>query len=288
MCQGISTMKRTTRVVGFLIAALLLASPGLASATQVPAIVDIHVSNDAEEWVTSGQPWFDPGQQTTVFVAFGSPDHVGFVFDGQCVFSLAATHGELFRVALAGHKVSPGQSLIRSAPFVGTWPQAPVEVTCANDVVPSWAMSTIIEPDRFATAPIEVQITTGFANPKVPVQTMEVVVPEVHVAVPPVQVYIPHPTPVAPSYPPVYPDEAVIIHEAPVAQPNCREALLRTGNSASSLLFCDGVNQTCAVALLEAGNAPSSLIFCEDVVDEACAVDLLRGGGAPSSLIFCD
>ena len=276
---------------------------GASVAGQVPAMSRIFVSNNAEDWSAVAQPQFDSTAETTVFIVFGASSHGGFTFQGQCVFSLAATRAELFRVALPPIAVNPGQDMVRSDPFVGSWPSAAVEVTCVSDHNASWALSTTIEtsthmagtasggssagdgtvvavPGKVPGAPVAVP-----THIPVPVPVPSVV--EVPVAVPGQIVIDPGGFYVDPGQVYVDPGHTVVYEEAYIP-PDCSSALLAMGHSASSLIFCDGVNQSCAVALLEAGHDPSQLIFCDSISNEVCAVTLLQSGGSPTEIIFCD
>ena len=267
------------------------------TASQVPAMSRVFVSNNPEDWSAVGQPEFDDTAETTVFIVFGTSSHGGYTFQGQCVFNLAATRAELFRVVIPPIAVNPGQDMVRSNPFVGSWPSAAVEVTCVSDHNASWALSTTIEPNAHGTSVATGGSSTGSGTVVVDPGKVPPPVP----VPPPVQGHVVIPVP-GYQVPPVAPGQVFvtsdgyivdpggpeIVIDQPWIPPDCRTALLAMGHSASSLLFCDGVNQSCAVALLEAGHDPSQLIFCDGIANDACAVTLLQSGGSPSEIIFCD
>ena len=297
------TIARRT-VVSLLVAFGIFCGPALVSASQVPAMTRIFVSNNPDDWSATGQPIVDTAAPATVFVVFGSSAHSGFTFQGQCVFNLVATRAELFRISIPPIAVNPGQDMVRSDVFSNSWPNAAVEVTCVADHNAAWAYSTVIGTESYAAGQATggnsgTGVTTGGKTPPppstphvvptpvpvpvpVPVYQPTTVVPPTTVQVPQVQI------PSVQVYGTVpVPRDVVVVQTEPYIPPDCRSTLLQMGHSASQLMFCDDVNQACAVTLLETGNSPSELIFC-DVSDEACAVTMLQNGGHPSELIFCD
>jgi len=295
-------MNRLCSALAAMLLTLLVSSAAVA---QVPPLANIWVSNSADDW-SGAQGTFDPMYETTLYIQFTARLSSRLAFEGQCVFALAATRSELARVDINRH-LRAGQDMLRTDPFVITWPAAPVEVTCVPTHAPAHALSVVVDahlgqppavvydphavPTRVVTTPGG-SVTTGPGG--VVITTPGVAV---HGGVPPKgpgTVYVPVPVPVAePGYvpDPVYVHEPVYVEAEPVYEPppDCRSTLLALGHSASSLMFCDDdVNQACAVALLEAGHDPSSLIFCDDIADEGCAVQLLLSGGQPSEIIFCE
>ncbi len=75
--------------------------------------------------------------------------------------------------------------------------------------------------------------------------------------------------------------------EAPPPPPDCRQAVLRAGHPAASLIHCGpDVEPYCAAALIAAGHNPAALIHCRGV-DPQCAVTLLQSGRNPAELIHC-
>jgi hypothetical protein len=242
--------RRVRACVFALLVAMLM--PVLAEAQIVP--VQVYLSNNPEQW-TPAQYSFNPYADVSIFVVMSSQQHPGYAYSGTCVMSLAATFQELYRVRIDGLWLQPGQDVARTPSFRMTWPSAPVTITCSPDWAPAQAISTTLGPEYWYGG-------TGVTGPG-------------------------YPTP-QPAPQPYYPQPTQPVYEAPTVAPpvDCSSTLLAMGHSASSLMFCEGVNSQCAVALLQMGHPPSSLIFC-DTPNPTCAANVLYNGGQPSEIIFC-
>jgi len=244
-------------VLGLLVA---LALPAVAEAQIVP--IQVYLSNNPEQW-TPAQYQFNPYADVSIFVVMSSQQHPGYAYSGTCVVSLASTYQELYRVRIDGLWLNPGQDVARTPSFRMTWPSAPVIVTCSPDWAPAQAISTTLGPEYWY----------GTAAPTYPT-------PQPY----PTQPYPQQPYPQQP-----YPQPTTPVYEPAPAEPppDCESTLLAMGHPASSLMFCEDVNDQCAVALLQMGHPPSSLIFC-DTTNPTCAANLLYNGGQPSEIIFCE
>ncbi len=206
----------------------------------------IHISDNPEAWYEGTSPV--PGREIGIFVQFASAEHDPFYYSADC--SVTTPEQELVTVRTPPTLIESGVDVVRSPLFLVEWPDATVEVSCAPDYNPTWAIATEV-PSVWA------QRSQALAGPAKAVARTPFV--------PPVSSEEPASEFSGSEGPDVdAPAEEAPDGDIPTAEADhtCVEALTRAGWGASTFGFCENVEPSCAVKFLEAGWPPSALSRC--------------------------